>query len=189
MSPSATKYTQHPLAITDPQEHLSNALEFDDDDLTANRAGRLSPNQITKLIRYQRQRLRFMIVVIAAGVVFTGLIVVEPSPTLTSDKALEIIVLFWMVVILLEVFYFFQRQRNDQEIVDGTIQMLEGEVYPQRIRTPGRRGPGGGRYIIAIRGKRFWVQPEIFRAFLPDHHYRIYSTPYSKVILSAEYLD
>ncbi|MEO6115150.1 MAG: hypothetical protein ABIP33_02090 [Pseudolysinimonas sp.] len=113
---------------------LQAAFNFTDDDLVANRAGRLSPTQQTRMTKAQGQG---QIGNIVFGIVFVVILVViaivvlppllAPQPANSSAAPPGIIVLV-VVVVLGIIAFSFLRSRRKLRGVTGAVLSTEGEA-------------------------------------------------------------
>lgn len=163
------------------QEDLTFLLDFNDDDLNANRRGQLSQRQLERL----RGRRRASVLVAVAIVVVAALLatvfifwgqvngslvmmVAGIGITLVAAAVTGIFARHWM--------------RLTTDIDSGTAQILSGTL--ERVLKPINRG--NAAYVLRIDGVDIATSKETFKAFKHNAPYRLYITKYSRVLLSAE---
>ncbi len=147
---------------------LIGVLDFSVSDLYANREGRLTSQQ---RIQLERQRMRDMEIL---GAVLLVLIVLG----IALELRLMVIVFgaASMITIMVGVWIRFDEDLN------GTVQMVSG-----RLRFKGAIGlPLRPYYHLLIDSEDFLVSHQVKQAFDTDLRYRLYYTPGSHTILSAE---
>lgn len=113
---------------------LQAALNFTDDDLVANRAGRLSPTQQTRMNKMQGQSQVVNIVAVVVFVVILAVIAIfvlpplfAPQPEHSSAVPPGIIILV-VVVVLGIIVVSFLRSRRKLRGVGGAVLTSEGEA-------------------------------------------------------------
>jgi hypothetical protein len=163
---------------------LNTALEFSPDDLEANRAGHLSEMQNYHL-RVKRQRsifiglaLIFVMAFIATLCIFVGqrsdssvLMIIGIGVTIISAAMTGVFARYWM--------------RVSSDIGENKVLAISGKIelvakVHVRFRTV--------TYFLRIGQTELMVPKEIFNAFEQGKTYRLYRTPYSGMLLSAEQL-
>jgi len=176
---------EHPL--TNPQAPLMNRLKFSEDDLRANQEGYMTKRQRKRLNAIQRQRAILIILAILTEVVLA--VVMTSGQDLTSctqcsNPTLGLTIL--MVAVLVFIAYFwFERRKTKQDLYKGEVAVVEGEArYRRAIGSGGRRAMYRSLFINQ---NKFRVLRWALSAFEHGDTYRVYYTPRSKIILSAEW--
>jgi uncharacterized protein (UPF0333 family) len=161
---------------------LQAALNFTDDDLAANRAGKLSPTQQARMTKMQGQG---QIANIVFGIVFVVILVVigifvlpplfAPQPEHSSAIPPGIIILVAVVVVGIMGFSFL-RTRRKLRGVSGAVLMTEGDAKPN-IRGTGNMDDGGVMmmYRVKVGSVTFALQrADQVSAFHDGMRYRAY---------------
>ncbi len=147
-----------------PYMLLSGVLGFSAADLTANRLGILTNKQRKNLLSQRLQALvwpsALLLVVILGGLLIEAEWLVI---AFTSACIISVIVAIWV--------------RFSQDL-DGPVEVIAGKWNPQRSTL--------GRYAVDIGGLVFTVPASSQRAFSESARYRLYYTPGTRTILSAE---
>ncbi|MCK6577441.1 MAG: hypothetical protein L6Q98_04975 [Anaerolineae bacterium] len=162
---------------------LAQALGFSEQDLDANHGGRLSEAQMNRLRRLQRRSL----IGIAAGMVFNGLAAAvfiylgasSESPVLTVI-GMGLTVVNAMIVGVGGATF----MRAQHDLRAGEVAALEGKLI-HTIRVNRRKRT----YMIDIAGERLVIPREVFTAFDEGSAYRLYRSPATRILLSAEKLQ
>jgi hypothetical protein len=174
---------------------LQAALDFTDDDLVVNRAGRLSPTQQTRMGKTQGQG---QIANIVFGIVFVVILVViafivlpplfAPQPEHSSAVPPGIIILVVVVVVGI-IGLSFLRTRRKLRGVTGAVLAVEGEAKPN-IRTTGNVDEVGvmTMYRIKVGSVTFAVsRADQVAAFRDGARYRAYYVQGTlPILISAE---
>ncbi len=165
-----------------PPSTLAEALEFDDSDLAANRAGRLSDHQRARLRQSWYRGLGISFGLIAFGVLTATAFLFLGWRTQTTVLTLVGITLTFFnaaVVGLLAQAYL--RYRGDTQA--GTVTKLEGSAARTlKINERAR----SAAYFVKIGEQELRVNKPVFNAFHDHGVYCIYRAATSKQILSAE---
>lgn len=164
-----------------PQAELMFLLDFNDDDLNANRDGQLSARQLERLRGRRRASVTVaasivLIAALAAAVfIFLGqvngslvLTIIGVGITLVAAAITGIFARHWM--------------RLTTDIDSAAAQILTGDL--ERVLKPVSRG--NAAYVLRIDGQDIATSKETFKAFKHNAPYRVYITKYSRVLLSAE---
>ncbi|MEL6405513.1 MAG: hypothetical protein AAFR81_14180 [Chloroflexota bacterium] len=163
-----------------PAEAIMQPLGFDQDDLSANREGKLSERQQDELRRLQTRTL-----LIGAGGFMGFALVATIFLFFGSGDALWLLTFLGIFVTILNALFVgmlarqWMRLRADMD--SGTITTLEGEL--ERVVLPDRRA---NNLILRIEGEDFHVKKTVFQQFRHEVAYRVYRTTHSRVLLSAE---
>ncbi|MBL8133390.1 MAG: hypothetical protein JNL42_16135 [Anaerolineae bacterium] len=161
---------------------LTQALGFSDHDLNANRRGKMSETQANHLRRLQRRSL----IGTAAGMVFNGLAaaVFLYLGASTDSPVLTVIGMGLTVVNAVIVGVGganFMRAQHDLRA--GEVAALEGT-----LRHTIRVSRGNRAYMIDVAGERLIIPQDVFTAFDEGSAYRLYRSPATRILLSAEKL-
>ena len=162
----------HPLILPNEEKPkrkyediLMDAIGFTEDELELNRVGQLSKDQWR--ILYLRQNI-WLIAIILVGFVLLALWlgISFSIPHVIAITGILYCANKWLM--------FHNDLRQPRAIsMEGRISL---DVY------------GKGSYTLAVENERFIVNKNIFLAFKNGDPYRIYYTPYTKHLLSAEWL-
>ncbi|MEO6532972.1 MAG: hypothetical protein ABIO06_05285 [Pseudolysinimonas sp.] len=174
---------------------LQAALNFTDDDLVANRAGRLSPTQQTRMTKMQGQSqignivFGIIFVVILAVIAFVVLPpLFAPQPANSSAVSPGIIILV-VVVVLGVIGLSFLRTRRKLRGVTGTVLATEGEAKGN-VKATGNVEDAGMMmmYRIKVGSVTFAVQrADQVAAFTDGARYRAYYVKGTlPILISAE---
>jgi uncharacterized protein (UPF0333 family) len=174
---------------------LQAALNFTDDDLVANRAGRLSPTQQTRMTKAQGQgqigNIVFAIVFVAILVVI-GIVVLPPlfAPQPANSSAVPPGIIILVVVVVLGIIGLsFLRTRRKLRGVSGAVLMTEGEAKGN-IKATGNVEDAGMMmmYRIKVGSVTFAVsRPDQVAAFQNGARYRAYYVKGTlPILMSAE---
>lgn len=185
---------------------LSAVLDFTEDDLAANRAGRLSARQAARLRKIRSWSRVAMIGVLALAV---GLVVVDVVvvllPQLSSVRqqggsyAVPVIIGALALVVLLVGQSVLRTGRAMNTMVAGAVSSVDGPASTRVRRMRGNVGdpqaglpgrPGGSRCELTIGGTRFFVSPMVLAAFSDGQPYRGYyvGKGFRATLVSAESL-
>src|SRR5664279_5208 len=176
---------------------LQAALNFTDDDLVANRAGRLSPAQQTRMNKMQGQS---QVANIVFGIIFVLILIgiaifvlpplFAPQPAHSSAVPPGIIVIGVVVVLAIIVFSFL-RSRRKLRGVNGAVLATEGEAKGN-VKATGNVDQGGlmMMYRIKVGSVTFAVsRPDEVAAFQDGARYRAYYVRGTlPILISAEAL-
>jgi hypothetical protein len=159
---------------------LDAALDFTDADLSANRAGTLSPRQIERL-----RRARTRSISIGAGAVLVLIVVSSAFLYLGSAQKSLILSIVGIGVTLCNAALLGVNARAvlrlSSDIDKSAVETLAGPVK-HTIRVTGRVAT----YIIEVAGQEMVMGKPAFFAFRENARYSVYRTPESRVLLSAE---
>jgi hypothetical protein len=159
---------------------LQTALDFSPDDLVDNRSGKLSVRQRERL---RRLRFRSMLIgaalliffaFVATSFLFVGQQNAAPissligvGVTVANTVMLAIMARYWL--------------RLNADLQAGRVRAVTGSAE-RVIRVTGRTA----NYVIRIGGEQFPVNKETIKAFQHEASYTLYSTPYTRLLLSGE---
>jgi hypothetical protein len=174
---------------------LQAALDFTDDDLVANRAGRLSPTQQVRMTKAQGQGQVGNIVAVILFVVIIAVIaffvlppLFAPQPANSSAAPPGIIILVVAVVVGI-IGLSFLRTRRKLRGVSGAVFSTEGEAKGN-VKATGNVDQGGlmMMYRIKVGSVTFAVsRPDQVAAFQDGARYRAYYVKGTlPILISAE---
>ncbi len=176
-----------------PDELLMDSIGFDEDDLEANRAGKLGPNQAARLKRLQ-QSARISGVV-ASGI---GLFFVLGGLALTVSGFLGSIglVIVGLMFLALGAQLFLRNgmwtlRAAKAQLLDSqmnAVERIEGRVSLDVQAKGGFMGSSSSEYTVRLEGRDWSVTREVFLAFKNGDPYALYYGPRSGVVLAAEWL-
>ena len=152
-----------------PEHALIMALNFDEVDLEANREGLLSESQ---RIRLDDQQFKKDIILV--GIIIWFVLVLAQVLFVQSADTWWFMAIFCGVVIV-SMSHHRRRLYNDLNGCEGRVRL---DIINER----------GLQYKIGIGDIELFVKKEVFLAFKNGDPYRIYYTPRTKKILSAEWL-
>lgn len=176
---------------TSELNRLMHALDFDNDDLRANRDGYMSKRQRARLSRRRRNiGLIFIAATVGAVVIFLPLMRV----LMTRPQGLVAIVpiLLIGVVVMVAIYLWFQRTVTAYaaDLHKGHVSAIEGIVETQRHMTfTGRMFTS--TYSLYVNDEQFSIGMQVFVSLHPmrDEIYAVYYAPNSRTILSLEPLE
>lgn len=147
-----------------PYMLLSGTLGFSAADLNANRLGVLTTYQRQSLINQRSRMLSWpaglMLIVIVLGFAF---------------EMQFLLIAFFAACFVTFMVATWQRYQED---LDVPIEMIAGKLTFRPLPL--------GRYAAVINGQSFRLSKQLKRAFNENLHYRLYYTPGTHTILSAE---
>lgn len=150
-----------------PYMVLSGVLGFSAADLTANRLGVMTANQRENLYAQRIQALKWPAAVLML-VVVGGLLI----------QAEWLVIAFCAACIVSVMVAIWVRYTQDLE---SPVEAIAGKWKAQRSTL--------GRYAVDIGGSVFTLPQSAQRAFTESARYRLYYTPGTRTILSAEMLN
>ena len=159
---------------------LPEILNFSDEDLAANRAGRMSEAQKQRLTRGWRRTLWIVIgLVIVLGLVATTLLFAAQrgGSSVLSVVGILVTVINAAIVGLGAQSYI----RTSNDLKGGQVTTISG-VASHTIRVSGRVAT----YILKVDDQNVVVSRLVFFAIEDGKAYRLYRAPSSKTLLAAE---
>jgi hypothetical protein len=165
-----------------PKKHedvLRAALGFDEDDLAANREGRLSDRQTAKFKRDQRKYTIATAVTALLALMFVLFIGMTNSPVSHLLNGLGSLILGLIALMMVQ-----PAVRNTLALRRKTAAAAEGRI---RLDMQGE-GQAANAFYLFVDDRRFTVKKPVFLSFKNGDPYRIYYAPATKQILSAEWL-
>lgn len=164
------------------QSSLMNALGFNPDDLNANRKDALSKRQASKLRRRAGYWLDLYALAIVGGLAADAFVIAVGIQTGEPwlDVGGKVAVITAIALIVLGVSWL-MRGSELVAVEKQEVAVLEG--YAEHSNFTYR---GSVSYEIAVEGITFQVSKTVHDAFQDDVVYRLYYSPVTKTILSAE---
>lgn len=166
--------------MTADAKALPIALDFTSADLDTNRQGLLSKAQMARL-KAIRQRNTLIASALFLGLVLGATLLIyigQLNRSVILFGAGAILTLINAIVIG-RAGQAYMRVGSDLRL--GQVEMLAGEL--ERVL---RRGRAGDNYLLRINGAEIHVRKAVFIGFRHQALYRIYRTPHSRLLLSAE---
>lgn len=163
-----------------PVTDLMQPMDFDTDDLDANRNGRLGTNQRERLQALQMRTLMigssgFIAIGIAAA---TFLYFAQVNDSLI----LQLVGIFLTLINALFIgIYGRQWMLLNADIRNADIEVISGAME-RVVKADGRMN----NFLLRIDGNDFHVKKELFKLFRHEVSYRLYRTPHAKILLAAE---
>jgi len=157
------------------------ALNFTEIDLNANRAGDISLAQAERLRRSWRRTLWVSLIILLLVLIGASLLIY-----LGQRQGNGIMTLIGIALTVLNAYIMGRLAQARYRLVADLrppIVVQDGQVE-RTLRIVGR----GRLYVLKIDGRELLVTRPIFNAFEDKARYRLYRTPASKQILSAERL-
>jgi len=177
--------------ITALNDRVQSRLRFTAEDLSANRAGRLSDAQQVLVRSKQRSYVRNGGIALAVmWAIFTALLIVSviSEGAKPQDLAVLPFVIAGMTLIFAAVGV--GSRIHARELLRGQIRMVEGQAVTKRAKYTTRYGRGIS-YVLRIGRQKFLMTSEReLDAFETGAHYRVYYIWYTPlhILLSAEAL-
>ena len=165
------------------EDHLMQAIGFDEADLEANRAGELSEQQTgdaRQSDRWLRRMNWAVVLMLVVGGIWVWLDGVSGQSFLTAIVEFAGIGLVTFAVIR---YFAFRRRQEAKFLAANPIPVVEG-----RIQLDFHTSRYGSWYRLLVADMRFDVTKQAFLAFKNGDPYRIYYAPHTKRILSVEWL-
>lgn len=186
-----------PKSKRKPDELLMDAFGFDEDDLAANRAGKLSARQRANLEAVYRDTrhtklYRSLVGILITTVILTGILLFPQgfNDLLSIVQAFSIIGLLALGVAAFAVRNSL-RKANPlfDDLKDGLVKPVEGRVQldvvpPLQTSRTFKPPP----LYLAIEDQGWRIDRDTFLAFKNGDPYAIYYAPHSRTILSVEWL-
>jgi hypothetical protein len=155
-------------------------MQFDTDDLQANREGQLGANQIQRLQALQRRALLiglggfFGIGLLATTFIYFAQV---------NDALILMLVGIFMTMINALFVGLYGRQwiLLNTDIRNNVIETISGPME-RVVRADSRMN----NFLLRVDGHDFVVKKDLFKLFRHEVPYRLYRTPLSRVLLAAE---
>ena len=167
------------MTMTDDDKRLRKAFEFTPDDLAANRAGKLTENQITKLQDWQHLNSVFHFV----GGLFAIPLVMLFGSSISSELSITVgILVICLLAIAGSAYASIQRYRKDiiGSIAESACGLVELDVGWSKY---------SDNFTLEIDSFRSSVDRQQFLALKNGNPYCVYYSPRTKRILSIEVYD
>jgi hypothetical protein len=168
------------------QVALMLALNFTEEDLTANREGYLTKKQRSELNKYRLLWITCFALTFAAlscGVWWAILDGVRRSDSVASR--IGIVSLLWIIASGVAIFTWYKKRKFDHDLRQGEVQVAKGNV---QVGVRLIRPKGTPLHYLNIEGVSWAIDDPLFSSFKNGDPYAIYYAPHSKTILSAEWL-
>jgi hypothetical protein len=161
---------------------LMEVFSFTESDLERNRVGFLGEQQQEQMKNQFSNSASLYSGVYAIAGVFGFLVLITLASTQISYKAAGIwIGLLVLVVLGLRVLIRNLRQPLEDDLKDGRVRIAEGVVKLDIDQN-------GSGYSLLIGDQTFSLTTKMFLAFKNLEPYRVYYLPYTRTIVSAEWL-
>jgi hypothetical protein len=160
---------------------LMQLLQFTPDDLAVNRDGKLAERQKAALHSRRQRTLLIMAGIVVAAIIMATLLIffgqVNGSLILTIIGA-------GVTICAAAISGVFARHvlRLNADLQGGSVMTVTGKL--ERIVKPLNRSVA--TYILRVGEVEVTTSKEVFREFTHESYYRLYLTPYTRTLLSAE---
>ncbi len=160
----------------------TNGIDFGHDGLRANRAGYLTEQQRQMIIgkrNFWHSTSKILLITCPSFILITIVDGLRIKDTVESRCGI-----IFLILVLSTVGYayvYLKRRSFDRDLSKDEAVNVEGIVKLQKYLAR-----NGYRYFIYIENIKFTVSGQVFDSFRPNSNYRIYYTPFSKIILSVE---
>ncbi|MBI1257618.1 MAG: hypothetical protein GC204_09120 [Chloroflexi bacterium] len=163
------------------EERIMAALNFDEDDLAANAAGSLSQAQRADLDAEQRRSALVVIFIVLPMIAWLGIGLYFGGLAAASLLILAILAPIFAIPVLIYAAKLFRLRRDAQA---GDVRTAEGRVSLSMRAV----SANNVQCTLKVGDVKFMVKEKAFLAFKNGDPYSIYYTPYSRRILSVEWL-
>jgi hypothetical protein len=160
---------------------LMSALSFTERDLRSNQEGELSDSQVERLRRERSAYLGRSAIVLSISPVAGIYAVAEAGRLLHS--AVPLLLLVALALGCYALYVWLRLRRLDGDLRSGYAAYVEGAARRSTSHDPTR---GQHRYTLTVGDLRFEVSKRVYDAFEDDQRYRVYYTPNTQTLLSAE---
>jgi hypothetical protein len=168
------------MATPSAPQSLAAALNFNTDDLSANRGGNLSQAQAERL-----QRLRFRSTLITVLIVVINGVAASAFLFIGQREESFLLILVGIGVTIINAILVARAIQNwlrvQSDLQKDAVANVSGEVT-RTARVFGRRV----FFVLAIGRQEFVVNKPVFNAVAEQKRYRLYYSPRSRTLLSAE---
>jgi len=169
--------------MSDSNNPLMTALDFTADDLDSNQHGTISERQRTVVRRKGIHQARSLLLWgVYAGVMAVLYVFIGPDKTSSPVLSWAITIAFAIGALGYLGSAFSRWQTIKAELRDGVVQSVEGSVALEK------KMRGGGFRRLRIGDIIFDISRAESLAFVDAGQYRVYHTPRSKILMSAEAL-
>jgi hypothetical protein len=160
---------------------LAQANNFSLGALAANRAGRLAPEQATRLRRRARRKLLFGLLVMGGALLFAAIVV-----NAEGARSLGQIALFSGIIALAACQLIVAGATTLNDARSGAVAVLEGVVTRSRGVDADESGNSTVTYYYQVGHQKFQVSPAAYAALPAGTVCRLYHAPGGKELLSIE---
>ncbi len=167
-------------AATKPLPTLGEALSINEQDLAANRAGRLSEGQKRRLQRSWRRTLTILIAVVA-GVGLVATLTLFFGQRNGSSILIGIGIVLTVINAVIVGIGAQSYLRTSGDLRAGSVAVVTG-VVSHTVRVSGRTAT----YVLKLDGQEVIVPKPVFFAIEDGKRYRLYRAPSSKTLVGAE---
>ncbi|HEX2623451.1 MAG TPA: hypothetical protein VHL11_24990 [Phototrophicaceae bacterium] len=165
--------------IPDSGELLSQVFQFDESDLEANREGKLTQQQLTRITSERYRNILWIGMVILAGLIVLFLLEVIPIFSLAAEYTPFVMIGFGVLVSYRQFMLLLKLSRDSRErqinSVEGVIQLAVG-------------GKDQTTDSLKIQDETFKLNRRQFFALKNHEPYTIYYLSNSRLIVSIEWL-
>lgn len=170
------------ISHTTLNKDIQDAFSFTNAELVANREGHLTSAQQEQLKQKRRMSIVLVLGAIAA-LALIGQTLSHPAQATRNinHPILPIVIVGLFITVCFSTFYDLSRLSTDMKY--GQIETIEGPVT-HRITGAGR----STLYKVVVQGQYFTVTRKQLEAFVEGETYILYYMPYSKMLLTAEYV-
>ncbi len=167
-----------------PEEVLMEAIGFTEEDLEANRDGRITERQ-RKLLNDERLSWRgWIFLALGACPVISVIILLDVVRTQADLwNRVQVIGLVSVVAIGVALFAWFRMSYYSDDLRTDDVQVAEGRISLGIAENKNSRN-----YYVTIGRVTLKIPKKAFLAFKNDDPYAIFYMRYSKMLLSAEWL-
>ncbi|MDQ7027117.1 MAG: hypothetical protein Q9P01_21885 [Anaerolineae bacterium] len=163
-----------------PVTELMQPMDFNADDLAANREGRLGNNQRQRLEALQMRTLMiassgFMGIGIAAATFFY-------FAQVNSSLVLQLMGIFVTIINAL----FVGMNGRQWMLLNADIRNADVELISGTMERVVKADERMNNFLLRIDGNDFYVKKELFKLFRHEVPYRLYRTQHAKILLAAE---
>jgi hypothetical protein len=197
MQPTLNDSTRYSIRY---EERLAMALNFNLDDLTANRLGAITGRQANRMRTHMLNDARQIVIALVIGLVVTVLLVALRGSLTTSAESQGFIGTLLLILIAvvaigtlafivqraLSAYHFYKDTQSLRSATAQGFLSLEGAAIEQDV--PQKRRWNIPHFYAAIDGKRYSISATAFLAMKKGEPYVLYYAPMSKYLLSAERL-
>jgi hypothetical protein len=161
----------------DSAQALATTLNFTEDDLKANREGRLSAAQ--------QGRLRSQVIFGIVGAALMVLVLLGVGLWIVALGSWWVASAFFTLALLIFVLNRSGRGKFGEEVRAGAVALAAGEIT---LTANEVSNPNGGvtEYLLTVNGESFVIPRDAFIAFEDNAVYRVYYLPHSRIVLAAE---
>jgi hypothetical protein len=166
---------------------LMNAIGFTQADLQANREGYMSKPQRATLSSRRKDWLNGITIAVIAAAAFSTFFLTQgvlAGDWFSSERVLTIGI-FCVIAGVVWFIGWLHWNRLDADLDKGTVFNIEGTVI---LAIHEKEKPPSISYFALIQGEYFQIDKPVYDAFISGDPYIIYYAPYTKTILSVDWL-